>query len=100
MGPKTFNVISLVAMILAITTSTLSIIGIAVTGYYPGIGVLSFLAVIPIASRFYAKRIINRSNSFHRKYYTTLTIINFLLIFVVLMMTFVIVHDRVLKDCC
>jgi len=87
-------------MALALTVAVLSIIGVAITGFYPGIIVLLLLALIPIASKFYAKKITRRSNDFQRNYYTTITIINLLPILVVLWMTFVIVHDRVLHDCC
>ena len=87
-------------MVLALAAAVLSIIGIAITGLYPGIIVLSVVALIPIASRFYDKKIIGKSNGFQRNYFTTFTIINLLLILVVLWMTFVIVHDRVLHDCC
>lgn len=87
-------------MILALAAAILSIIGIAITGLYPGIIVLLIVALIPIASKFYAKKITGKSNDFQRNYYTTLTFINLLLILVVLWMTFVIVHDRVLHDCC
>ena len=87
-------------MVLALSVAVLSIIVIAFTGLYPGIIVLLLVALIPIASMFYAKKIIGKSNDFQRNYYTTLTIINLLSILVVLWMTFVIVHDRVLHDCC
>lgn len=100
METKTFSVVTSISMVLTITAAVLSIIGIAITGFYPGIIVLFLVALIPIASKFYAKRISNKSNDFHIKYYTTLTIINLLSILVVLWMTFVIVHDRVLQDCC
>ena len=100
MGTKTFSVVTSISMVLAVTVAILSIIGIAITGLYPGIVVLFFVALVPIASKFYAKKIISRPNDFQRKYYTTLTVINLLLILVVLWMTFVIVHDRVLQDCC
>ena len=100
METKTFSVVTSISMVLAITVAVLSIIGIAITGLYPGIFVLLLVALIPIASKFYAKKIIGKSNDFQRNYYTTLTIINLLLILVVLWMTLVIVHDRVLHDCC
>ena len=100
METKTFSVVTTVSLVLAVTAATLSIIGIAITGLYPGIVVLFFVALIPIASKFYVKKIMSRPNDFQRKYYTMLTVINLLLILVVLWMTFVIVHDRVLKDCC
>jgi hypothetical protein len=87
-------------MIVTLIVAVLSIIGIVITGFYPGIIVLVLVALIPIASRFYAKKIIDRSNSFRKNYYTTLTILNLLSLLVVLWMTFVIVHDRVLQDCC
>ena len=79
-------------------TKKIYLLNIAASG--PGIIVLLLLALIPIASKFYAKKITRRSNDFQRNYYTTLTIINLLLILVVLWMTLVIVHDRVLHDCC
>jgi len=100
METKTFSVVTSISLVLAVTAAILSMIGIAITGLYPGIIVLFFVALIPIASKFYAKKIISRPNDFQRKYYTTLTVINLLLILVVLWMTFVIVHDRVLQDCC
>ncbi|MBS0031394.1 hypothetical protein ACTJJ0_23250 [Chitinophaga sp. 22321] len=100
METKTFSVVTSIAMVLTLLVAVLSILGIAVTGLYPGFFVLLFVALIPIASRFYAKRIGSRSNDFRKRYYTTFTFINLLSILVVLWMTFVIVHDRVLHDCC
>jgi len=95
METKTFSVVTSISLVLILTVAALSIIGVAITGLYPGIGVLFLVAVIPIASKFYAKKIIGRSNDFQRNYYTTLTIINLVSILVVLWMTFVIVVDRV-----
>ncbi|AFD08619.1 hypothetical protein [Solitalea canadensis] len=100
METKSFSVVTSMSMVLTLTVAVLSIIGVAVTGFYPGIIVLLLVALIPIASKFYAKRIISKSDDFQRNYYITLTIINLLSIKVVLWMTFVIVHDRVLQDCC
>ena len=100
METKTFSVVTSISMVLALTVAVLSIIGVAITGLYPGIIVLLFLALIPIVSKIYAKKMISKSNDFQRNYYTTLTIINLLSTLVVLWMTFVIVHDRVLHDCC
>ena len=100
MESKTFRVVTSISLVLTITAAVLSIIGIAITGVYPGIIVLSFLALIPITSKFYAKKIISRSNNFKINYYASLTVVNLLSILVVLWMTFVIVHDRVLNDCC
>jgi uncharacterized membrane protein len=87
-------------MVITLTVAALSLVGVAITGLYPGIIVLLLVALIPIASKFYGKKIISKSNDFQRNYYKTLTIINLLSILVVLWMTFVIVHDRVLQDCC
>ena len=100
MGMKTFSIVSSVSMIVSLIVSILSIIGIAITGFYPGIIVLVLLAFISITSKFYAVKISNKLNNFQRNYYTAFTIINFLIILVVLWMSFVIVHDRVLLDCC
>jgi hypothetical protein len=100
MEPKTFSIVTSIAMALSLTVAIFSIIGISFTGFYPGIIVLFFVALIPIASKFYAKKIINRTDDFKRNIYTTLTIINILSIVIVLWMTFVIVHDRILNDCC
>ena len=82
-------------MILTLAVSVASVIGVAITGFYPGIIVLLLLTLIPIASNFYAKIVIGKSNVFQRNYYITLTIINLLTMLVVLWMTFVILVDRV-----
>ena len=95
MGTKTFSVVTSISMVLILTVAALSIIGVAITGLYPGIIVLFLVALIPIASKFYAKKIIIKSNHFQKNYYSTLTIINLLSILVVLWMTFVILIDRV-----
>ena len=100
MGTKTFNRITSLSMVLTIAAAALSIVGIAVTGFYPGIIVLLLITLIPVASRRYAKNIQSKPYDFQRTYYTALTIINLLFILVILWMTFVIVHDRVLNDCC
>jgi len=98
MATKTFSVVTSLAMVLALTAAVLSIIGITITGLYPGITVLLLVALIPIASKFYAKKITIRSKGFQRNYYTTLTIINLLSILVILWMAFVIVIDRVFPN--
>jgi hypothetical protein len=100
MEMNTFRVVTSISLVFTLTVAALSIIGIAITGLYPGIIVLLLAALIPIASKLYTKKIIGKSNNFQRNYYTTVTIINLLLVVVVLWMTFVIVHDRVLHDCC
>jgi hypothetical protein len=100
MGTKTFNTITSISIALTTILAVLSIIGIAITGFYPGIIVLLIVPFIPIASKLYAKKILSKNNDFQRNYHTTFTIINLLLILIVLWMTFVILHDRVLHDCC
>lgn len=92
---KIFSIFNLIAMILTFMVAVASVIGVAVTGFYPGIIVLLLLTLIPVASNFYAKKINNKSSAFQRNYYTRLTIVNLLTILVVLWMTFVILVDRV-----
>ena len=95
METKTFSAVTSISMILTLAVAILSIIGIAITGLYPGIIVLLLVALIPIASKVYAKKINTKSNDVQRNYYTTFTVVNFLLILVVLWMSFVILVDRV-----
>jgi hypothetical protein len=95
METKIFRIVTSISMVLSLLVAALSIIGIAITGFYPGIIVLFLVALIPIASKFYAKKIISKTNDSQRNYYTALTIINLLSILVVLWMTFVILVDRV-----
>ena len=95
---KIFRVVTLISMIFTLTVAAASVIGIAITGLYPGIIVLLLLTLIPIASNFYAKKIIGKSNIFQRNYYVTLTIINLLTMLVVIWMTFVIMVDRVFSN--
>jgi ABC-type microcin C transport system permease subunit YejE len=92
---KTFRTVTLISMILTLTVATACVIGVAITGFYPGIVVLLLLTLIPIASNFYAKKIISKSNVFQKNYYKTLTMLNLLTILVVFWMTFVILVDRV-----
>ena len=87
-------------MALTFTVAALSIIGISITGFYPGIVVLILLTLVPIASKLYAKKILSNPGDKRKNNFTILTIINLLSILVVLWMTFVIVHDRILNDCC
>jgi hypothetical protein len=91
---KTFTIVTTISMWLSLTVAILGVIGILLTGIYPGIFVLMALAIIPIVSRLYGGKLISRS------YRSIFTVINLLVILVVLWMTFVIVHDRILKDCC
>ena len=97
---KTFRIIISIAIVLALAAAVLSIIGVVKTGFYPGIIVLLLVALIPVVSKLYAKKITSRPDDFQRKYYSRLSIINVLSILVMLWMTFVIVHDRILQDCC
>ncbi len=92
---KIFRIVTLISMILILTVAAASVIGVAITGFYPGIIVLLLLTLIPITSNFYTKKIISKSNVFQRNYYITFTIINLLTMLVVLWMTFVILVDRV-----
>jgi hypothetical protein len=95
METKQFRIVTRISMILTLGVAALSIFGVPITGLYPGIIVLCFIALIPIASKLYAKKIISKSNDFQRNYFKALTIINMLAILVVLWMTFVILVDRV-----
>ena len=92
---KIFKIVTLTSMIFTIWVAITSIVGIAITGFYPGIIVLLLLTMIPITSRFCAKKIISKSDSFQINYYKTHTIINLLTILIGLWMTFVILLDRV-----
>jgi hypothetical protein len=97
MKTKKFNVVTAISMAFTITAAVFCIIGIAITGLYPGIFVLIFLPLIPVVSRLYAKKISNKPTDFQGAYFTILTIINVITILVVIWMTFVILVDRVLS---
>jgi hypothetical protein len=92
---KIFRVIAFVAMILTLTVTSLSVIGMSITGFYLGIIVFLLMSLISTASYFYAKQVVSKSNLFQRNYYRVFTVINLLSILVVLWMTFVILIDRV-----
>jgi hypothetical protein len=70
METKTLSIITSVSMAVMLTAASLSIIGIAITGLYPGIIVLCLSALIPIASRSYAKKIRSRSTPMNGSYFT------------------------------
>src|SRR3954471_11928733 len=100
MQTKTSSIVTSVLMALNLPASSTVHYWYINRWFLSGIVVLLLVAIIPIASRVYSKKIISKSNGLRRNYYTTLTIINLLLILAVVWMTFVIVHDRVLHDGC
>jgi hypothetical protein len=95
---KVFGIVNRLSIILTISATSASITGIPITGFYPGIIVLIILTLIPKASNFYAKKIINKSNVFQRDYYIIFIIINLLTMLVVFWMAFVIMADRVFGE--
>lgn len=100
METRTFSVVTSLSLAFTITAAVLSIAGMAITGFYPAIVVFAALVLIPVASRYYAKKMSKGPGMRRSKLNTLLIVMNLLLILVVLWMTFVIVHDRVLGDCC
>ena len=98
MNMKTSRVIICLAMGLTLAAALLSIIGTAFTGFYPGIMVLCALTLIPIVSWSRAKRIPDEPASRQGNYSVVVGLVNLLVILVVLWMSYVIVHDRVLGD--
>lgn len=95
MEKKLFTVVSTVSMIFLITAVVVSAMGTVFTGLYPGVPVLAILALIPVLSRLYSKKIDAGSNSFKRNYYLIFTAVNLLVTLVGLWMAFVILVDRV-----
>jgi hypothetical protein len=95
---KKSRIIILTSFIITLSVAALTLIVFPVTGFYPGMVVLISLTLIPIASFFYARRINTRSDVFQGNIYATLSIVNLLVIFVVLWMSFVITIDRVIPN--
>ena len=100
MEPKIVRVVCFLAMVLNLTALVCCLIGLSVTGFYPGIVVILLLALIPIVSKFWAKKMIGKSGAFQRNFYKTVVIVNLFSILVVLWMTFVITIDRIIPNCC
>ncbi|OWK73050.1 hypothetical protein CBW16_12485 [Flavobacteriaceae bacterium JJC] len=95
MEKKLFTVVSTISMIFLIMAAVFSAIGTAFTGFYPGVAVLALLALIPVLSRLYSKKISAGSGNFQRNYYLFFTAVNLLVILIGLWMAFVILIDRV-----
>ena len=95
MEPKTFSIVTTAAIVFMLAAAVLNIINVVIAGLYPGNIVLLVVAMIPVASRLYAKKSIGKSPDFLKSYFTTFTIINLLSILIVAWMTFVILVDRV-----
>jgi hypothetical protein len=87
-----FRKINFTALVMTLAAAALSVLGIMKTGFYPAIIVLCILPAVPFSSKAYVE------NS--GKVRGALVWLNALVILVVLWMSFVIVHDRVLGDCC
>jgi hypothetical protein len=94
MNAKTFAIINSVSIAITLTVAGISIAAIGFTGFYPAIIVLCCIALVPVASMIFSRRMSSESNR------TLIAVLNVICILVVLWMTFVIVHDRVLQDCC
>jgi hypothetical protein len=92
---KLFRTITLISRVITIAIAAISVVGIVITGFYPGIIVLILVTLIPVLSGFYSKRIIGKSIAFQRNYFIAFSIINLLLILIVTFMSFVILVDRV-----
>ncbi|MDP1843677.1 MAG: hypothetical protein Q8K64_09685 [Sediminibacterium sp.] len=95
MNLKIVKAVTTISLIYTLTVAIASLIGISITGFYPGIIVLLLLTLIPISSRIYSKKLFGKTDGTQRKYYIALTIINLLTILIVLWMSFVILVDRV-----
>lgn len=89
---KTFRMVNTVAIVLTLSAALLSLIGLFKTGFYPGVIVLCCLPFIPFASR----ALVRRSGHTHVVPFA----LNIVVILIVLWMSFVVLHDRVLGDCC
>ena len=96
---KATRIMNRVAFVATLGAAMLGIIGMALTGFYPGIIVLFLLTLIPMVSRSYMRANAPGPDGRTRKM-TALLLLNLLVILVALWMSFVIVHDRVLQDCC
>ena len=95
MQTKIFSAVTSISMILTLVVTTLSVIGIIVTGPYPAILVLLLIALIPIASKQYAKRMNSKNSNAQKSKHTSLVILNILCILIVMWIAFVILVDRV-----
>ena len=99
MNTKTLRLVTLTSMVLTLAAAILSVVGMALTGFYPGIIIMFLLTLVPIVSRSYVREKAV-AIKVEKRAMTLLFLLNLLVILVVLWMSFVIVHDRVLKDCC
>ncbi len=93
MKPKTFKIFVALSMGITLTAAILSLIGGAITGFYPAMIVLWMIALVPIGSELYSKKMNTGSGNF-----TALAVINLLCILVVLWMSFVITIDRIIPN--
>lgn len=98
MEPKAFRIISFLAIVLSFSAAIFCLLGLVITGFYPGIPVLLFLLLIPLVTGIYRKRMVYKSRTVRRKVYRTLTLINLLLIPIVLWITFVITIDHIIPN--
>jgi len=58
---KICRVVTFISMIMTLTVAAASVVGIVITGFYPGIIVLLLLTLIPIASYFYNKNMLAKT---------------------------------------
>jgi len=92
---KAFGLVTAIAMVVTLAALALGLFGVFLTGLYPAFWILLFIAIIPVVSKLYAKKHTGKS----KNVFTTIMIINLVLIPVVLWMSFVILIDRVIPNC-
>jgi len=85
-------------MVFTMAAVVIGIIALALTGLYPGFAFLLLIALIPIASKGFAKRMTGKTNNVQGRYFTPLAILNVLAILVVIWMSFVILVERVFSQ--
>lgn len=93
---KIFRMITSIARVFSLLAFALGVVGAIMTGLYPGFLVLIGLAIIPLASRSYVKQKIEMNDRATNDNHWLLTALNFLVILVVIWMSFVILIDRVI----
>lgn len=98
MNIKTFRFISTVSLVLVLAAALTSLAGIFYTGLYPAVFVFCMMIFIPLGSRYYVQQ--SSGSSPETKGLLLLGLLNILVILVVFWLSLVVIHDRVLQDCC
>lgn len=94
---RLFKIVSAIALVVALLAAAIGFAAFFQAGFYPAFPFLCLLLVVPMWSRHH---VLHAQRATPGPRIALLTLANVLTILLALWLGFVVLHDRVLQDCC